>query len=61
MAKYLRGNYRLRKTARSKTREKKKTSLEEFEQRALEKLGGSIAFVMKPKTFVWTGKNEETE
>lgn len=26
----------------------------EFEAKALERLGGSIAFVMKSKTFLWT-------
>ena len=27
----------------------------EFERRAMERLGGSIAFVMKGKNVVWTG------
>ncbi len=27
----------------------------EFERRAMERLGGSIAFVMKGKTVVWSG------
>ncbi len=31
---------------------------EEFEKRSLEKLGGSIAFVVKSKSLVWDGKDE---
>ena len=31
------------------------TPATEFERRAMERLGGSIAFVMKGKTVVWSG------
>jgi hypothetical protein len=34
---------------------KAETSASEFERRAMERLGGSIAFVMKGKTVVWSG------
>lgn len=35
--------------------EKPEGAVAEFERRALERLGGSIAFVMKGKAVVWTG------
>jgi hypothetical protein len=34
---------------------KKESAVEEFERRALGRLGGSIAFAMKGKTAVWNG------
>jgi hypothetical protein len=34
---------------------KPESTLAEFERRAFERLGGSIAFVMKGKAIVWTG------
>ena len=57
MVQYLKGNYELPPDKTSKKRKRKpaaKKVEEEFERRALEKLGGSIAFVMKSKTFVWS-------
>lgn len=56
---YLKGNYELPVGGKGKTR-RKKGIRQEFEERALEKLGGSIAFVMKPGTFVWEGDDPET-
>jgi hypothetical protein len=58
MSEYLKGNY---KTPALKAAEKAGSAATgedqlrtEFEKRALEKLGGSIAFVMKPKgAFIW--------
>ena len=37
------------------------TTVEEFERRAMERLGGSIAFVMKGKTVIWPGKAADTD
>jgi hypothetical protein len=34
---------------------KPETSVTEFERRAMARLGGSIAFVMKGKNVVWSG------
>ena len=33
----------------------------EFEKKALERLGGSIAFVMKSKTFLWTPDQDKKD
>lgn len=59
MSGYLKGNYTVRRkkgtlTPRSPRKRNKETPQEEFERRALEQLGGSISFVIKP-TFVWNG------
>ena len=53
----LKGNYKLDKSEPQKNDKtsKKRSSTEEFEKRALERLGGSIAFVQKKDTFVWDG------
>ena len=58
MAKLI-GNYSLPEQ-KAKPEEKKDESAEdkqvsEFERRAMERLGGSIAFVMKGKNAVWNG------
>lgn len=57
VSRYLKGNYPLpEKDASQETqRQKDPTASEQFERRALERLGGSIAFVLKKKTFVWKG------
>ena len=60
MSDYLKGNYKspkLKAPKRHKTTKKatRGASSEEFEKKALERLGGSIAFVMKSKTFLWDG------
>ena len=39
----------------SDTEKKDESSVAEFERRALERLGGSIAFVMKGKNVLWSG------
>lgn len=53
---WLKGNYDLnnQKTV-SAAREAETGTTEAFEKFARERLGGSIAFVMKNNTFVWTG------
>ena len=58
MSEYLKGNYKapeLKSTPESGTANTKADDLRtEFEKRAMEKLGGSIAFFLKPKgAFVW--------
>lgn len=52
MGGYLKGNYSVKKKGSAK---KKRVSIAEiFEHRAFEKLGGSIAFVMKSNRFTWS-------
>ena len=65
MNKFLRGNYTINDT-KSDTESaevKGKDITAIFENRALEKLGGSIAFVMKGNQFVWGewGEDENAE
>jgi len=55
---YLKGNYDLAPAdaVRDTTATPSAASLEEeFERQALQKLGGSIAFIKKSKSFVWKG------
>lgn len=66
MNKLLKGNYHLtsRKTTPEGTVpppevEAVRDPASEFEQRALERLGGSIAFVLKRNTFVWNGEPKD--
>ena len=60
MAKFLKGNYGLRRGKnRSITRKKRKDLTARFEETALAKLGGSLCFVMKGDTFVWKGDEVE--
>ena len=58
MDEMLKGNYRLPKnvTPRKDGEPEDKTLEKEFEASALQKLGGSIAFVKKSASFVWKGK-----
>lgn len=55
MSEFLKGNY---SSPQVKAAEPAATPADgivgEFEKKALERLGGSIAFVMKSKTFLWT-------
>jgi len=56
MAKFLKGNYDLpKRKKRSATSKRKKNLTDKFEESALAKLGGSLCFVMKKKTFLWEG------
>ena len=63
MSKFLKGNYKLENTPESAgadaAEEKPVDVVDQFERRALERLGGSIAFVMKRNTFVWNGGKSE--
>lgn len=62
MPKFLKGNYRLPKgkgeVAAKKA--KKKDLTDRLEETALSKLGGSLCFVMRKGTFVWSGKTDDT-
>jgi hypothetical protein len=58
----LKGNYKLPKNSSEKEKkDETESSTQEFERRALEKLGGSIAFVQKKDVFVWNGDKSPTE
>jgi len=64
MAEFLKGNYELPKgktpkPSASPKKAKRKDLTSEFEERALSKLGGSLCFVMKKNTFVWSGEGDE--
>jgi hypothetical protein len=58
MAKLI-GNYKMAgqpdAVPESGPEKKDENSVAEFERRALERLGGSIAFVMKGKNVLWSG------
>ena len=63
MSDFLKGNYSVpnkKNTAKAKPMKKKteETTQEEFERRAMERLGGSIAFVAK-SSLVWSGDESE--
>lgn len=61
MPKFLKGNYRLAKGKGSFTTKKAKKDLtDQFEESALAKLGGSLCFVMKKGTFIWSGQQDES-
>lgn len=54
MPKFLKGNYPLKSKHLTVSRKRGKNLTEQVEASALAKLGGSMCFVMKRKTFVWT-------
>ena len=57
MTQFLKGNYQLPKRkakAAAPRRAPKKDLTDQFEESALAKLGGSLCFVMKKGTFLWT-------
>ena len=55
MPNFLKGNYELpkRKSGRNAAQSKKDLT-DQFEERVLAKLGGSLCFVMKKGAFIWT-------
>lgn len=53
MTDYLKGNYKSPEV-KAESKKSQESGKNEFEEKALERLGGSIAFVMKSKTFLWT-------
>lgn len=60
MSGYLKGNYPLDATPGKQGESQPEDSEQQFYRRALEKLGGSIAFVLKSKKLVWNGKDDDT-
>lgn len=60
MRKLLKGTYEIKKHTESVTAEDCADVSAEFEARASEKLGGSIAFVRKGG-LLWAGDDEKTE
>ena len=62
MSSFLQGNYKLPKDTQKKPAKKKAAPslTEKLEESALAKLGGSMCFVMKGKTFLWSGDGDET-
>ena len=55
MAQFLKGNYQLPKgRGKAAAKRAKKDLTDQFEESALAKLGGSLCFVMKKGTFIWT-------
>lgn len=61
MSKLLKGNYKMRPAGRKKSRRGKRANITKlFEEKAVERLGGSIAFVMKKDKFVWGAEDEKT-
>lgn len=62
MPDYLKGNYQAPKIKSSDAIAAEKPADENtFEKSALERLGGSIAFVMKSKTFLWTPDQDKKD
>ena len=62
MSEFLKGNYSVDSKSQPKNASKSKKDTEqspqqEFERRALSKLGGSIAFIAKP-SLVWNGEDD---
>jgi hypothetical protein len=53
MSKFLKGNYQVENTNNDGNEIKDADFSKVFEAKALEKLGGSIAFVMKSDKFLW--------
>lgn len=60
MKKLLKGNYRTKINVVKKSPTKRSGVTDIFESRALKKLGGSIAFVMKTDKFIW-GNHEKVK
>ena len=62
MAEYLKGNYRVLAPIRNAEETAEQTDAEkEFYRRALDRLGGSIAFVLKSKKLLWTDEQGEKD
>jgi hypothetical protein len=61
MSEHLKANFKVKRKKSPKSEPEKSTVVEEFEREALRHLGGSIAFVMKRKEFVWTGEEKAKE
>lgn len=58
MSKFLKGNYQIENTGDDSNETKSEDFSKIFETKALERLGGSIAFVMKSDKFIWENDND---
>ncbi len=58
MNRFLKGNYKIDVHKEETAGEKEPDFAEIFENRAAQKLGGSIAFVMKSNKFTWDGEED---
>ena len=58
MTEFLKGNYELDGVIEEKDDGQKPGTTEQFEKKALSRLGGSICFVSK-KGFLWTGETAD--
>jgi hypothetical protein len=58
MDEYLKGNYKVPLNTNQQEPERE-TAEDEFYKRALDKLGGSIAFILKPKHLLWRGNRDD--
>lgn len=58
MSKFLKGNYQVETPDREGDTKQDNDFTKVFESKALEKLGGSIAFVVKKDQFIWEGDDD---
>lgn len=58
MSKFLKGNYRVENAGNDDYETKDEDFSKVFETKALERLGGSIAFVMKSDKFIWESEED---
>lgn len=58
MSKFLKGNYNVEAPDSEGDSKQDNDFTKVFESKALEKLGGSIAFVVKKDQFVWEGDDD---
>jgi len=59
MTEYLKGNYELKVEIEERPEDAEASATDEFEKKALSRLGGSICFVSK-KGFLWTGDGAQS-
>ena len=58
MTEFLKGNYELKVDIEERHEDSEASATDEFERKALSRLGGSICFVSK-KGFLWTGDKSD--
>ncbi len=58
MTEFLKGNYELKVDIEERHEDAEASATDEFERKALSRLGGSICFVSK-KGFLWTGDKSD--
>jgi len=58
MSKFLKGNYDVAEAGSGEQAIQDNDFTKVFESKALEKLGGSIAFVVRKDQFVWEGEDD---